>query len=472
MIFRRLYHDRLAQASYLLACETTRQAIVVDPLRDPEPYLEAAALDDVRITFVTETHLHADFLSGAESLAARAGATLLLSAEGDDAGVEARLRRTGATALRAGDAIAVGRIRLDVRHTPGHTPEHLAFVVTDEATSPLPVGMLSGDFLFAGDVGRPDLLERAVGVKDSMHRSAAQLFHSLESLRTLPDYLQVWPGHGAGSACGKALGAVPQTTLGYELRSNWAFQIADEGDFVREVLAGQPDPPAYFALMKTLNALGVPPMPARAPADEATLRAAVRAGALVVDTRPPADFLAEHLEEAINVPLGRSFLTWAGSVLDPARETVLLLSLAERHLAPEAIRDLALIGYDRVLGAMAATDLSLLAPRDLSSIPVMSAADIGTAPNATVIDVRSEVEWNEGHIPGARHFPLTQLAPRADELRALQPIVVHCQGGARSSIAVSVLRAIGIHDVTNADGGYAAWERTHGAAVGAARWVP
>ncbi|HEX7942013.1 MAG TPA: MBL fold metallo-hydrolase, partial [Gemmatimonadaceae bacterium] len=377
MIFRRLYHDRLAQASYLVACETTRQAIVIDPLRDPEPYLEAAALDDVRIAYVTETHLHADFLSGAEALAARAAAALLLSAEGGDAGVAARLRRTGDTALRTGDRIAVGRVRLDVRHTPGHTPEHLVFVVTDEATSPLPVGMLSGDFLFAGDVGRPDLLERAVGVKDSMHRSAAQLFHSLQTIRALPDYLQVWPGHGAGSACGKSLGAVPQTTLGYELRSNWAFQVADEGDFVREVLADQPDPPAYFALMKALNARGVPPMPSAARADEATLRTAVRDGALVVDTRPPAEFLAEHLEEAINVPLGRSFLTWAGSVLDPAREIVLLVSPAERHLASEAIHDLTLIGFDHVLGALPATALTALAPRDLSSIPVMPAEDIG-----------------------------------------------------------------------------------------------
>jgi hydroxyacylglutathione hydrolase len=464
MIFRRLYHDRLAQASYLIACEATRQAIVIDPLRDPEPYLEAAALDDVQIAFVSETHLHADFLSGAEALATRAGAALLLSAEGDDAGVDARLRRTGATALRTGNRVAVGRVRLDVRHTPGHTPEHLVFIVTDEATSPLPVGMLSGDFLFAGDVGRPDLLERAVGVKDSMHRSAAQLFQSLQTLRALPDYLQLWPGHGAGSACGKSLGAVPQTTLGYELRSNWAFQVADEGDFVREVLADQPDPPAYFALMKALNARGVPPMPLRARADEATLRGAVRDGVLVVDTRPPAEFLAEHLEEAINIPLGRSFLTWAGSVLDPTREIVLLVSPAERHLAPEAIHDLALIGFDRVLGAMPASELTTLAPRDLSSIPVMPAEDIGTAPDATIIDVRSEVEWNEGHIPGARHFPLTQLSSRAEELRELQPIVVHCQGGARSSIAVSVLRAFGIHDVTNADGGYAAWERTHGPA--------
>src|SRR5215217_1749442 len=227
MIFRRLYHDRLAQASYLIACEATRKAIVIDPLRDPERYLEAAAFEDVRIELVTETHVHADFLSGAEALARVAAARLLLSAEGDDDGASERVRRTGAQELRHGDLLQIGRVRLEVRHTPGHTPEHLVFAVTDEATSDLVVGLLSGDFLFAGDVGRPDLLERAVGVKDTMHRSAAQLFHSLQTLRSLPDYLQIWPGHGAGSACGKSLGAVPQTTLGYELRTNWAFQVVD-----------------------------------------------------------------------------------------------------------------------------------------------------------------------------------------------------------------------------------------------------
>jgi hydroxyacylglutathione hydrolase len=195
----------------------------------------------------------------------------------------------------------------------------------------------------------------------------------------------------------------------------------------------------------------------------------VRTGALVVDTRAPSDFLAQHLEKAINIPLGRSFLTWAGSVLDPEREIVLLVSPSEHHHAAEAIHDLALIGFDRVLGAMAATDLGALAPRDLSSIPVVPAANIGVRSDATIIDVRSEAEWKEGHIPGARHFPLTQLAARCEELRDAQPIVVHCQGGARSSIAVSVLRACGIHDVTNADGGYAAWERTYGSAVDAGR---
>src|SRR5689334_18427710 len=256
MIFRRLHHDRLAQASYLIASEATRQAIVIDPLRDPAIYVEAAEQEDVRIAFVAETHVHADFLSGAETLARQTGAELLLSSESAGEQALARVRRAGAKGLVDGDVIAVGQLRLAVRHTPGHTPEHLVFIVTDTATSGEPVGMVSGDFLFAGDVGRPDLLERAVGITGSMQRSAKDMYRSLQSLRDLPDYLQLWPGHGAGSACGKSLGAIPQSTLGYERRANWAFGSHDEQEFVRRVLADQPEPPAYFARMKQLNALG------------------------------------------------------------------------------------------------------------------------------------------------------------------------------------------------------------------------
>jgi hydroxyacylglutathione hydrolase len=460
MIFRRLYHDRLAQASYLIACEATRKAIVIDPLRDAAPSLEAAAFEEVRIELVTETHLHADFLSGAEQLARQTGAQLLLSAEGGDEAMAARLQRTHARPLRHGDSLSVGRLRLDVRHTPGHTPEHLIFVVTDEATSELPVGFVSGDFLFAGDVGRPDLLERAVGVKGSMRRSASELYRSLQAIRTLPEYLQVWPGHGAGSACGKSLGAVPQSTLGYELRTNWAFLATDEAGFVRDVLADQPDPPAYFARMKTLNARGVPRMPDAPRPDEGTLRALVRDGALVVDTRPTPEFLAEHLDGSISVPLGRSFLTWAGSVLDPSADLVLLMSPDEVHEWRAVARDLALIGYDRVLGALPATNLAWYAPRIPTSVPAMTAARLAAgSPGATIIDVRSDAESNDGHIPGAVHVPLTQLLSRVDELRGAQPVVVYCQGGARSATAASVLRAAGITDVTNADGGYEAWTR-------------
>jgi hydroxyacylglutathione hydrolase len=466
MIFRRLYHERLAQASYLIACEATRRAIVIDPLRDPAPYFEAASVEDVRIELVTETHLHADFLSGAERLANETGAELLLSAEcADDAGA-ARISRGGARPLRHGDTISVGRVRLDVRHSPGHTPEHLMFVVTDEATSELPVGLLTGDFLFVGDVGRPDLLERAVGVAGSMKRSAADLYRSLQTLRALPEYLQVWPGHGSGSACGKSLGAVPQSTLGYELRTNWAVQARNEAEFVREVLADQPDAPAYFTLMKKLNVRGVAPMPQAPRLDDATLRSRVRDGALVLDTRTSAEFLAAQLDRSINIPLGRSFLTWAGSVLDPSEDIILLLAPDDLYDAVAVGRDLALIGYDRVLGALPAANLTSFAPRAVASIPALAAANLETrASGSTILDVRSEGEWREGHIPGAMHVPLTQLVARIGELRDSRSIVVYCQSGARSATAASVLRAAGIGDVMSADGGFDAWIRARAMAT-------
>ena len=468
MIFRRLYHDRLAQASYLIACEETRKAIVIDPLRDPADYLEAAAFEDVRIELVAETHVHADFLSGAEALARETGATVLLSAEGGDAYDADMLRRSAARPLRHGDSISLGRVRLTVRHTPGHTPEHVVFVATDEATSDLAVGLVTGDFLFAGDVGRPDLLERAVGVAGSMQRSAEDLFQSLQTLRELPEYLQVWPGHGAGSACGKSLGAVPQTTLGYELRTNWAFQVHDQSEFARLVLEDQPEPPAYFARMKRLNAGGVPPMPPRPGTDVATLRARVRDGVLVVDTRPPAEFLAGHLEGSIGISLGRSFLTWAGSVLDPARDLVLLMAPDTMHEAHAVVRDLALIGYDRVLGALPASDFDSFTPRRIASIGSVPAEDLASrARRATVIDVRSAAEWSEAHVPGAMHVPLAQLANRIPELRDRQPIVTYCQSGARSAVAVSLLRASGVAAVANAEGGLDAWLRGREAAAGA-----
>ena len=467
MIFRRLYHDRLAQASYLIACEATRKAIVIDPLRDPAGYLEAAELEDVRIELVTETHVHADFLSGAEALAGATGATLLLSAEGGESSAADRLDRSAARPLRDGDSISLGRVRLTVRHTPGHTPEHLVFLVTDEATSDLPVGMVTGDFLFAGDVGRPDLLERAVGVAGSMQHWAAELFRSLQKLRELPDYLQVWPGHGAGSACGKSLGAVPQSTLGYELRTNWALQVRNEAEFTNLVLADQPEPPAYFARMKQLNAQGVPPMPPRTRADVAALHAHVRDGVFVVDTRSPAEFLAGHLEGSIGISLGRSFLTWAGSVLDPERELVLLMAPDTLHEADALARDLALIGYDRVLGALPASHPDSFAPRPVVIIGSIPAADLPSrAEHATVIDVRSATEWNEGHVPGAMHVPLAELAARLPELRARQPIVTYCQSGARSAAAASLLRASGITRVVNAEGGFDAWLRASQATAG------
>lgn len=256
MLLRLFYDATLAQASYLLGCGRTGEALVVDPNRDVAQYLRAAAAEDLRITQVTETHIHADFVSGSRELAQRSGATLLLSAEGGQDWQYGFAREVGARLLRDGDAFDVGNVRVDVLHTPGHTPEHLSYVVTDAPASAAPVGMFSGDFLFVGDVGRPDLLERAAGIGGTMEAAARQLFRSLRRLAAFPDHLQIWPAHGAGSACGKSLGGVPQSTLGYERLANWAFGVSDEHEFAAQVLEGQPEPPRYFAEMKRVNREG------------------------------------------------------------------------------------------------------------------------------------------------------------------------------------------------------------------------
>jgi len=247
MLFKRFYDDNLAQASYLLACERTREAVVVDPNLDIAQYIRAAGAERVRITNVTETHIHADFVSGAQALAAATGAKLHFSAEGGKDWGYTSDALQHAQPLRDGSDISFGKVRIQAAHTPGHTPEHLTFFVSDLERGPEPVGALTGDFVFVGDVGRPDLLELAAGARGSMERFAAELYGSIRKFKGRPDHLQVWPGHGAGSACGKSLGSMPQSTLGYEKLFNWAFAEMSEDEFVRRVLEDQPVPPRYFA---------------------------------------------------------------------------------------------------------------------------------------------------------------------------------------------------------------------------------
>jgi hydroxyacylglutathione hydrolase len=257
---------------------------------------------------------------------------------------------------------------------------------------------------------------------------------------------------------------VPQSTLGYELRTNWAFQIPDEQEFVRLALADQPEPPAYFARMKKLNTHGVAQTLAAPVFDDRTLRARVRDGALVLDTRPSAEFLTRHLQGSISIPIGRSFLTWAGSVLDAERELVLLVAPDEMYQADALRRDLALIGYDRVLGALPTNEIASFSPRPLDSIASVPASRLSEHAFAgSVIDVRSQAEWNEGHVPGAMHVPLAELGRRLAELRSREPLMIYCQGGARSATAASLLRAAGVRGVTNVDGGFEAWTRDNGA---------
>lgn len=462
MLLKRFYDDTLAQASYLIGCAATGQAIVVDPNRDVEAYVRAAADERLEITHVTETHIHADFVSGARELASRTGAQLLLSDEGGADWQYAFAHADGATPLRDGDAFRVGNVRLDVMHTPGHTPEHIVFVVTDTATSDRPMGMLSGDFVFVGDVGRPDLLERAAHVAGTMERSARQLYASLQRLRELPDYLQIWPGHGAGSACGKSLGAVPSSTLGYERLVNWAFGARDEEDFVASVLAGQPEPPKYFAEMKRINREGPALVGSRAPLRRLSapeVHDAMARGAWVVDVRSAGTFAEAFVPGTINIPLKKSFTNWAGALLPFDRDIVLLSGDDDAASAERAARLLMLIGFDRVREWGGADVIAAWSARyaPLGHIAQVGPTDLPVNDGVLVVDVRAASEWDAGHIPGAEHHFLGTLPDTAADLPRDRPIVLQCAGGSRSMIAASLLAARGFTNVSNLSGGFDAW---------------
>ena len=467
MIVRRFFDAKLAQTSYLLGCGREGVAVVIDPNRDVEQYVRDAEREGVRITHVTETHIHADFVSGARELARRTGATLLLSDEGDASWKYAYAREEGATPLRGGDSFTVGNVRLEVLHTPGHTPEHIAFLVTDTATADEPIALVTGDFLFVGDVGRPDLLEKAAKIEGTMQAAARTLFASLQGLHRFPDWLQIWPGHGAGSACGKGLSAVPHSTLGYERRFNWAFGVADEAEFVRQVLAGQPEPPRYFAEMKRVNKEGPRvldgfPRPERLP--PTALAQVLASGALVLDLRPSSAFAREHVPGTLGIPLNRSFSTWAGSLLPYDRDICLLVGGNGTREVDEAVRDLALIGFDRVAGYFGEEALRHWPStgQSLVSIPQIEAGELAermARGNVTVVDVRGRSEWEAGHLPGVPNVPLPSLVERLAEIPRGKPVVLQCQGGARSMIAASLLRVHGLHSVINLTGGFAQWHR-------------
>ena len=461
MLLERIYDDALAQASYLIGCQETGNAIVVDPNRDVAQYIDAAARHSLRIEYVTETHIHADFVSGSRDLARNTGATLLLSGEGGADWQYAFARAENARVLAHGDRFDVGHVHFDVRHTPGHTPEHISFIVTDRMSSERPVGMLSGDFLFVGDVGRPDLLERAANVRGTMDALARQLYHSLRATSDLPDFLQIWPGHGQGSACGKSLGAMPSSTLGYERLVNWAFAIGDEDEFVRAVLAGQPEPPKYFARMKAVNRDGPPPAAAMhdLPAlDLAGLERAMRDGASVIDVRATAEFAAGHIPSTLNLPIGTSFATWAGSLLPYDRDIVVLSDTTERIAS--ARRLLMLVGHDRVIarGGREIRDEWRKRKGPLAGVELIDFTVLAKGTDRLVIDVRGQPEWDAGHMPGATHLFLGDLADLARDIPRDTPIAVHCRGGTRSAIAASLLQTEGFTDVANVTGGFRAWE--------------
>jgi hydroxyacylglutathione hydrolase len=467
VFLRRFFEPTLAQASYLIGCMKAREAIVIDPNRDAEPYIQAAKAEGARITHVTETHIHADFLSGSRELAARTGATIHLSDDGDAHWKYDYAKDPNVRLIKQGSRLTVGNVVIDVLHTPGHTPEHLTFLVTDTLSAPEPIAAVTGDFVFVGDVGRPDLLERAANVRGTMEQSARTLFQSLRKFAERPDWLQIWPGHGAGSSCGKGISAIPHSTLGYERRFNWAFRQMSEDQFVKSVLTGQPDPPKYFAEMKRLNKAGPRilsgfPKPPKLGVEE--LRRQLAAGVLVIDTRPALDFASGHVPGTINIPHNASFTNWAGWFVPYDADFSILVDDRTPQIVEAVTRLLAMIGLDRVTGWFDAKVIEawMSEGKLLGKIPQVLASDLQESMKhgaVTLLDVRNADEWNAGHIPGAIHIPLGALLDRIGEVPKTKPVVVQCQSGSRSSIGASLLGARGIDRAINLIGGINEWRK-------------
>ena len=463
MLLKYFYDEKLAQASYLLGCAKTGEALVIDPMRNIAPYLRAAEKEGLRITRVTETHIHADFVSGSRELAAATGAIIYLSDMGDAEWKYAYADDPRVILVRDGDSFMLGNIKVDVLHTPGHTPEHIAFQITDNAAD-RPMGVFTGDFLFVGDVGRPDLLEEAAGYKGTKVAGARRQFRTVQQFKSLPDYLQIWPGHGAGSACGKALGAIPSTTLGYEKLFNPAFQFEDEDAFVRWLLDGQPEPPKYFAQMKKVNKLGpilLNQLPAPINFDRRMLDAVIQDGGQVFDLRNRGQFAFAHAPGTVNVPAdNNAYVTWLGWLVDYERPLYLLLPSVEAE--QEVLTDLRSIGIDYVPGYFSPDVVA----HNTQAMPVITAQDLagrleqgGTYNRITIIDVRGKSDYAARHILGARHIPLGYLLDRLDEIPRTGTVVTHCATGYRSQIACSLLRANGFDNVLALNESEECWAR-------------
>jgi len=470
MFFRQFFEERLAQYAYLIGCQRTGEALIIDPMRDLERYFEVAASEGLKIVAATETHIHADYLSGVRQLAVKHGVEAYLSNEGGEGWEYTWPAADGLDVhwLKDGDHFHIGNIKIESRHTPGHTPEHLSFLITDEGGgADEPIGIVSGDFVFVGDLGRPDLLESAAGVEGAMAPSAKRLFKSAQAFMDFPDYMQVWPGHGAGSACGKALGAIPETTVGYEKRFSPALDFVKRGEdsFVDFILTGQPEPPLYFADMKRLNRDGPPVlegMPQPSELDANGLTAALEdSGTVVFDTRlDRSEYMAGHIPGSVYAPLDKSFPTIVGSYADLDQRIVLLV---DAEAVSEAIVALIRIGFDRV-GEYVPLDRVRAHPdlKATESIGVEEMERRRLEAGAVVLDVRRLDEFEAGHVPGAVNIAHTRLRKRQSEVPTGREILVHCRSGARAAPAASLLERSG-HKVTYVDDLFSNWTPAAGA---------
>jgi hydroxyacylglutathione hydrolase len=458
MFFQHVYDKSLAQASYFIGCQKAGVAMVIDPKRDVDTYLDIARQNNMTITHIAETHIHADFLSGSRELAALTGGQLYLSDEGGP-DWQYQFPHIG---LHDGDIIKVGNLSFKVMHTPGHTPESISFLLTDHPASEEPVMLFSGDFVFVGDIGRPDLLEKAAGIKGTQDLGALQMYRSIQKFANLPDYVQVWPGHGAGSACGKALGAVPSSTVGYEKVRNWAFQYpTNESGFVEYLLADQPEPPKYFAMMKHLNKVDRPlltQVPKIKKFSTEELQSHLDKGVKLIDARNKTEFAAGFIPGSINIQGNNAFATWAGWFLEYNEPFMLVAADAQME---DLMRKLMRIGLDNVIGYIDnVNDWSEKTAKPLEKAQLISLNEFKALKeenNMQLVDLRGASEYKAGHISGAEHVFVGTIEKNLDKVSKDRRVVIHCQGGDRASIAYSILKKHGYHNVLNYSAGMNEW---------------
>jgi Zn-dependent hydrolases, including glyoxylases len=455
MRFTQYYLDCLSQASYLIADDTTGQAVIVDPRRDVAEYLSDAKEHGLTIVGIINTHFHADFLSGHLELARETGAWI---GYGSVARPEFQFR-----ALEDGERISLGDVTLQIMATPGHTPESISVLVHEHADDEVAYGVLTGDALFIGDVGRPDLLA-SVGV--TAEELGRMLYDSVQhKLMRLPDDVRVFPAHGAGSACGKNLSTEKQSTIGEQRRLNYACQPMSEDAFLEVVTGGQPTAPAYFVYNATLNKAerSVRDTDAAIPVlTDEQVDEALADGALLVDARDQQEFAAGHLKGAISIPSDGRLAETVGTVLEPSQRFVIM---APEEEVQEVATRFARIGFDHVLGHVADPEGYLLGREKQversSRLTAAQVEEVRESEQVQLIDIRNIGELEAGTIPGARHLPLAELRDRMAELDPERPVVLYCAGGWRSSVGASVLRAAGFTDVSDVLGGYNAWALTH-----------
>jgi hydroxyacylglutathione hydrolase len=456
MKFIQYYLDCLSHASYLIGDETTGRAVVVDPQRDVSQYLADARELGMTIDLVIETHFHADFLSGHLELADATGAQIAYSSVAEP--------EFEAIRFADGERFSLGEVTLEFLHTPGHTPESMSIVVYEHADDEVPYGVLTGDTLFIGDVGRPDLLASIGFTREEL---ADKLYDSLHNkLMTLPTPTRVYPAHGAGSACGKNLSTELWSTIGDQLATNYALRAPDKATFMELVTEGQPPAPKYFVYDAILNRKerGLLDETATPPAmgwDD--VMSAMAKGAVLVDARDPADFALGHVRGAVNIGLNGRYAEFAGSVLSPETDVVLCTEPGEEL---EARNRLARIGFDRVIGHLEEPFEAMLNHPDdirVASRLTVHAFDnrVQEVPGLQIVDVRNPGETAGGTIPNAITIPVGELSSRLAELDPAKPTVVYCAGGYRSSVAASLLRHNGFVDVSDILGGYNAWEAAH-----------